>query len=174
MPEPVRYSAHRLADCKLAGIATLALLACTSNAGAGVFAEGDSIMLQAGPYVYHRNDEPHHNNVPLLVGAEWESASRWEAGVSYFENSFYQPCIYVYLGRRWFLRPTDEGLYLKLTGGPLYGYKDEYEDKVPLNYNGLGLAILPAVGYQHGRANVQLVTLGTAGVLLTFGYEFWK
>lgn len=173
-PEPAQKTGPRLADRLRAGIATIALIACTSNAGAGVFAEGDSIMLQAGPYVYHRSDDPDHNNAPLLVGVEWESASRWEIGASYFENSFYQPCLYVYLGRRWFLRPTDDGPYLKLTGGPLYGYKDEYEDKIPLNYNGLGLAILPAIGYQHGRANVQLVTLGTAGIMLTFGYEFWK
>jgi hypothetical protein len=174
LPHPAPPSGPRLAVCKLASIAIIALLACTSTADAGVFTEGDSLMLQAGPYVYHKNDNPDHNNEPLLVGVEWESVSRWEVGASYFENSFYQPCIYIYVGKRWFLGPADDGFYLKLTGGPLYGYKDEYEDKVPFNHNGLGLAILPAVGYQYERANVQLVTLGTAGVLLTIGYEFWK
>jgi len=174
LPRPAPPTGPRFSDIVLAGTAILALLVSISRADAGVFVEGDSIMLQAGPYVYHRNDDPDHNNAPLLVGVEWESASRWEVGASYFKNSFYQPCVYVYLGRRWFVGPRDEGFYLKLTGGPLYGYKDEYEDKVPLNYNGLGLAILPAIGYQHRRAGVQLVTLGTAGVLLTFGYEFWR
>lgn len=116
LPESAQNSWPRLADHILAGMATLAFLACTSNADAGVFAKGDSIMLQAGPYVYHRTDKPHHNNTPFLVGVEWESASRWEFGASYFENSFYQPCIYVYLGKRWFLRPTDDGFYLKPTG----------------------------------------------------------
>jgi hypothetical protein len=43
-----------------------------------------------------------------------------------------------------------------------------------VNDNGFGLAILPAIGYQHRRANAQLVILGTAGLMLTFGYDFWK
>ena len=131
-------------------------------------------MLQIGPYVYHRSDEPSHNDVPLLVGVEWESASRWEIGASYFQNSFYQPCMYIYAGRRWFLGSADEGFYAKLTAGPLYGYKDPYEDKIPLNSNGIGLAIIPGVGYQYGRASAQLVILGTAAVMLTFGYDFGK
>lgn len=174
MAQPAPTTGPRCASIVLAGIAIIAVLTSASRVDAGVLAGGDSIMLQAGPYVYHRNDNPEHNNAPLLVGVEWESAARWEIGASYFENSFYQPCVYVYLGRRWFAGASDQGFYLKLTGGPLYGYKDEYEDKVPLNYNGLGLAILPAIGYQYGRANAQLVTLGTAGIMLTFGYEFWK
>lgn len=131
-------------------------------------------MLQAGPYVYHNSEEVEHNNLPLLVGVEWESASRWELGASYFENSFYQPCIYIYAGKRWFWRSANEGLYFKLTGGPLYGYKDPYEEKVPLNYNGLGLGVIPAIGYQYQRASAQLVVLGTAGLMLTFAYDFWK
>lgn len=139
-----------------------------------MFADGDRIMLHAGPYVYHRDRGSDHNDLPLLVGVEWESASRLELGISYFENSFYQPCVYAYVGKRWFLRPESEGFYLKLTGGPLYGYKGEYENKVPLNHNGLGLGIIPGIGYQHERAHAQLVVLGTAGLMLTFGYDFWK
>ena len=159
---------------KLPCIALAALCTCTWTARADVFTDGDQVMLQIGPYLYHRNKEPYHNNEPMLVGVEWESASRWEIGASYFENSFYQPCIYVNAGKRWFWRSADDGLYLKLTAGPLYGYKEPYEDKVPLNNNGLGFAIIPAIGYQYQRANAQLVILGTAAVMLTFGYDFWK
>ncbi len=151
-----------------------AMCTCTWTAHADVFADGDQVMLQIGPYMYHTSDDPEHNNVPKLVGVEWESASRWELGASYFENSFYQPCIYIYAGRRWFLGSRDDGFYVKLSGGPLYGYKDPYEDKVPVNFNGLALAIIPAVGYQYKRTNAQLVILGTAGLMLTFGYDFWK
>ncbi|HWH49138.1 MAG TPA: hypothetical protein VN664_15155, partial [Burkholderiales bacterium] len=64
--------------------------------------------------------------------------------------------------------------YFKITGGPLYGYKGAYEDKIPLNSNGVGLAIIPGVGYQYQRASAQLVILGTAAVMLTFGYDFGK
>ena len=149
-----------------------------ANAGlapAGMFTEGDHVMLQAGPYVYHRDHDTQHNNLPLLTGVEWESASRWELGAARFVNSFNQPCAYLYAGRRWFLKDTgQQGLYIKITGGPLYGYKKPYEEKIPLNHHGVGLAILPAIGYQYGRANTQLVFLGTAALMLTFGYDFWR
>lgn len=158
----------------LACVALAALCTCTWTARADVFADGDHVMLQAGPYVYHRDHDIEHNNVPLLVGVEWESASRWEFGASYFENSFYQPCIYIYAGRRWFLGSADDGFYFKLTGGPLYGYKEPYEDKIPMNYHGLAPVVIPAIGYQYLRANTQLVIFGTAGLMLTFGYDFWK
>ncbi len=158
----------------LACVVLAALFAYTSTAHADVFADGDHVMLQAGPYVYHREYDPAHNDFPLFVGVEWESASRWELGASYFKNSFYQPSLYVYAGRRWFLASGDAGFYVKLTGGLLYGYKEPYEDKIPVNDNGIGLGVTPAIGYQYQRANAQLVILGTAGLMLTFGYDFWK
>jgi hypothetical protein len=158
----------------LAGVALAALFTCTSVAHADVFVDGDHVMLQIGPYVYHLSSQSEHNNVPSLVGLEWESASRWELGASFFENSFYQPCIYIYGGKRWFLGSGDQGFYAKLTGGPLYGYKEPYEDKIPVNNNGIGLAIIPAIGYQYQRASAQFVILGTAAVMFTFGYDFGK
>jgi len=169
MHRPVIHSLRNLAHAGLA-----ALLMCTFEAHGDVFADGDRVMVQVGPYVYHRVHDAEHNNVPWLIGAEWESESRWEFGASFFRNSFYQPSTYIYGGKRWFLRSRDDGFYFKLTAGPLYGYKDPYEDKIPLNYRGVGLAIIPGIGYQHERASVQLVILGTAGVMLTFGYDFWK
>jgi hypothetical protein len=158
----------------LACVALAVLCAHTWTARADVFTEGDQVMLQFGPYVYHRFHDVSHNDLPLLVGFEWESASRFEVGANYFENSFYQPCFYAYIGKRWFLKSEDSGFYVKITGGPLYGYKEPYEDKVPFNHNGYGWAIIPALGYQYQRANAQLVLLGLNGVMLTFGYDFWK
>jgi hypothetical protein len=160
---------HSLAFVVLAALGAHAL-----TARADAFTQGDQVMLQFGPYVHHSTYDANHNDWPLLVGLEWESASRWEVGASYFKNSYYQPCVYAYVGKRWFWKPSDDGFYLKLTGGLLYGYKDPYEDKVPFNHNGLGLAALPGVGYQYQRANAQLVVLGTAGLMLTFGYDVWK
>jgi hypothetical protein len=151
-----------------------ALFACTSIAHADVFEDGDHVMLQFGPYVYHTDSDTDHNNRPLLIGVEWEAPSHWELGINYFKNSFYQPCVYAYVGKRWFLPSADDGVYIKLTGGPLYGYKDPYEHKIPFNYRGLGLAVIPAIGYQYERASAQLVTLGTAGLMITFGYDLWQ
>lgn len=48
------------------------------------------------------------------------------------------------------------------------------EDRLPVNDNGYGLGIAPALGYQIGRANAQIVFLGTSAVTLTFGYNFWN
>ncbi|WP_097459547.1 hypothetical protein [Mangrovitalea sediminis] len=127
-------------------------------------------MVQAGPYVVHWNSDTTHNAWAKLVGAEWENPDRWELGGAFFKNSFYQPCVYLYAGRRWFLPRLSDSLYIKLTAGPLYGYVGEYKDKVPFNYRGLGLAVLPALGYQFKRANVQAVVLGDAGLIFTFGY----
>lgn len=55
----------------------------------------------------------------------------------------------------------------------VYGYKDPYEDRLPVNNDGYGLGIVPALGYQLGRANAQIVFLGAAAVVFTFGYDFW-
>ncbi len=155
-------------------VALATLFICTSTARADVFADGDQVMLQTGPYVVHWSSSTDHNNWPWLVGVEWESASRWEIGAAYFRNSFDQPSWYIYAGKRWFLHSENQGLYAKLTGGPLYGYRDPYEDKIPVNHDGLGLVVLPAIGYQYQRANAQIVFIGSAGIMLTFGYDFWK
>lgn len=155
-------------------VALAALLSCTSIAHADVFTDGDRVMLQAGPFVYHRRNDTDYNDLPLLIGVEWESPSHWELGASYFRNSYYQPCLYVYIGKRWFLSSAEGGVYVKLTGGPLYGYKDAHEDKIPLNYRGVGIGVIPGIGYQYQRAHAQLVILGTAGLMVTIGYDFWQ
>jgi hypothetical protein len=43
---------------------------------------------------------------------------------------------------------------------------------LPVSHNGYGLGLAPAPGYQLGRANMQIVFLGTAAVSFTFGYDF--
>ncbi len=154
--------------------AWLSLLTCMSMAHAGVFVDGDRVMLQVGPYVFHRLDNDGHNQWPHLVGVEYELGSHWLGGASSFRNSYYQNAVYVYAGRRWFLDQVNPNLYLKISAGVVYGYKEPYEDRLPVNNNGYGLGIAPALGYQFGRANAQLVFLGTAAVNFTFGYDFWN
>lgn len=154
--------------------AWLFLLTCMSMAHADVFGDGDRVMLEFGPYVYHHLDNTGHNQWPNLVGVEYESASHWLGGVAAFKNSYYQRAAYAYAGKRWFLDSVNENLYVKLSAGLVYGYKDPYADRLPVNHNGYGLGIVPALGYQLGRANAQIVFLGTAAVTFTFGYEFWN
>ncbi|MEO8156604.1 MAG: hypothetical protein ABI648_02325 [Betaproteobacteria bacterium] len=155
-------------------IGSLSLLACATVAHADVFGEGDRVMLELGPYVYHRIDNTGHNQWPRLVGMEYESVSHWLGGAVSFRNSYYQNAAYVYAGRRWFIDAVDENLYLKVTAGFVYGYKKPYEDKLPVNHNGYGFGIVPALGYQFGRANAQIVFLGATALAFTVGYDLWN
>ena len=152
----------------------LCLLAGVSFAHADVFAEGDRVMVEVGPYVYHRLDNDGHNQWPHVIGVEYETASHWVVGASSFENSYYQDAAMFYGGKRWFIPWVSENLYVKVLGALIYGYKKPHEHALPINRDGYGLAIAPVVGYQFGRANVQLVLLGTAAAVVTVGYDIWK
>ena len=154
--------------------AWVTLLACMAMAHADVFGDGDRVMLAFGPYVAHWNDNDGHNQWPHLFGVEWESGSHWLIGAAAFKNSYSQRAAYAYAGRRLFLDQVNPNLYVKLSAGLVYGYKDPYEDRLPINNDGYGFAIVPALGYQFGRANAQIVFLGTAAVTFTFGYDFWR
>lgn len=136
---------------------------------------GSRLSLQLGPRIYHYDPDPEHNNDTWLTGLELESAERWLAGAVSFRNSFHQRSSYIYFGKRWFPDVLPEDVYVKLTGGLLLGYKEPYENKIPLNHrDGIGFGVLPAVGYQFERANVQLVLLGTAGLMVTLGVDLLK
>ena len=127
------------------------------------------------PYVYHFHYDVNHTNYPWLTGLEWTPpGSGLDYGAVYFRNSFDQPSVYAYAGKRWFAGDDEQGPYLKLTAGPLYGYRGQYEGKVPFNHNGLAWAIIPAVGYQYRAFDSQLVFLCTAALSFTFGYTFSK
>lgn len=134
------------------------------------------LTLVFGPYVFHYYYDVNHDDKPWLTGLEWEPrGSSLNYGAVYFRNSFSQPSVYAYAGKRWFRDDDDkQGFYLKLTAGPVYGYRGQYENKVPFNHNGVGLAIIPGIGYQYREVDVQFVFLGTAALLLTFGYDFSK
>ncbi len=130
------------------------------------------VSLVFSPYVWHTHNGD-HNESPWLTGLELEPTGfPLNLGAVFFRNSFNQNSVYAYVGKRWFLAPDEQGPFVNLTAGPLYGYRHEYEDKVPLNHGGLGLAIIPGVGYQYRAFNAQLVVLGTAALMVTFGYDF--
>ena len=157
---------------------TLALLTAGS-ARAGLFEEGDILMIQAAPGVIHFNSDPEHADYSWLVGLEWQSPSRWLVGAAYFNNSFDQKCEYIYFGKSWSLDFVSDSelfksLYFKLTGGILLGYKEPYEDKIPFNNNGVAPGVAPTLGYKFGDFNVQMNLLGGAGIMFTFGYDLLK
>lgn len=152
-------------------------LSCAAACAAEEPASTDRLTFIFAPYVYHYHDDPAHSNKPWLTGLEWEPRGSWLGlgyGAAYFRNSFGQPSVYAYAEKRWFLGDDEQGLYLNLSAGPLYGYRGQYEDKVPFNHSGLAWAIIPAIGYQYRAVHAQFVFLGSAAFLITFGYDLSK
>ena len=154
--------------------AALSLLACGTSFAQSEDAHG-RLMLQFAPGVIHFDPSPDHVNHSWLVGAEYIWPKRWLAGFAYFNNSFGQKSQYAYGGYSWVLHgDAAQYLYLKLTGGVVIGYREPYEDKLPVNNNGIGLGVIPGLGYQYERFNVQMNVLGTAGLMFTFGYDLLR
>lgn len=172
--------------------ALLTVLAVPVHAS-GVFVSGDRLLLQTSLWTRHYSPEPDHNNRQDLVGIEWqapesmrfdwqeESAAvermpwlrdvSWVAGAASFRNSFSQRSTYVYGGARYdFHSGHRTRLYAKLTAGLLNGYRGEYRDKIPFNRHGVAPAILPAVGLDYRRVNLEMVPFGTSGVMFNVGF----
>lgn len=157
----------------------LMLLLAVGSARAGLFQDGDVLMIQAAPDTIHFDPDPDHAKYSWLIGLEWQAPSRWLAGAAYFNNSFDQKSQYLYVGKFWTLdaisdRPFMKDFYFKLTGGVVLGYKEPYEDKIPLNHNGVAPGIIPGLGYKFGDFSIQANLLGNAGLMFTFGYDLLK
>lgn len=125
-----------------------------------------------GPFAVHFSNENDHKHVYLL-GIERNREDGWMWGFSAFRNSFGQASGYGYYGYRWDGLFGNPAFYAKLSAGIIYGYKDEYEDKVPFNHNGFGLGIIPAIGWRLTKDDaLQVGTLGTAGLIFTYNRKF--
>jgi hypothetical protein len=60
----------------------------------------------------------------------------------------------------------------KLTGGLLHGYKEPYDDKIPLNNLGVAPAAIPALGYHQKSFFVEFVQLGFSAGMINIGRTF--
>lgn len=135
---------------------------------------GNVLMIQLSPYTIHFSEGPDHAGHPWLVGLELQHNSRWLGGYSYFNNSFDQKCHYIYGGYLFPLGESYRNWYIKLTGGLIYGYKEPYEDKLPINNNGLAPVIIPGLGYKFDRFNFQINLLGFNALMFTMGYDLLR
>jgi hypothetical protein len=152
---------------RLLAVAMLLLIA-VQNAGAMEIKEW---RFQTSIYTYHWSHDPEHVSNSKLLDIEFEATNRWIFGFAYFDNSFGQPSQYLYAGYSWPLFKTD-WTYFKLTGGFLHGYKDPYEDKIPLNGLGVAPAIVPSFGLRYKRVFTEMQILGTAALTWTVGFNF--
>ena len=122
-------------------------------------------------YTKHFDPEPDHVNNQKLIGVEANFNNGWLAGASVFDNSFGQSSQFVYMGKTWAIRESDEWFF-RLRGGLLHGYKEPYEDKIPLNGLGVAPAIIPSIGYKYRSFVGELNIAGVAAAMITVGFEF--
>ncbi len=135
--------------------------------------QGKQVRWQFSPLTYHYSEDPEHKRV-VMVGLERENPDRSLDGAAFFTNSFGQPTVYLYpWGRVYKSIAGIDRLSMKWTAGVLYGYRDPYENKVPLNFRGFSLALIPAVAYEFKPDwQAQVNILGTAGLMFSVSTRF--
>ena len=127
--------------------------------------------IQTSLYTKHWDPEPDHTDHQKLIGPELVFENNYLVGLAIFRNSFDQPSQFLYIGKTWRLFRSDY-FYFKLVGGLLHGYKEPYEDKIPLNGLGVAPAILPSFGIRYKRVMVEAQIAGTAAITITGGLRF--
>jgi len=135
---------------------------------------GYKVHAQFGAYTHFGGSSDDYEGPPILGNLELNSPQDWLFGLSLFNNSFGQFSQYAYVGKKWRLPGIQKYLHVKLTGGIVHGYVDDFEDKIPFNYDGWGVGIIPSIGFKKDRLAIDLVALGTAGLLLAVGYDIWE
>ena len=128
-------------------------------------------VVQTSVYTKHFDDDPDHVNNQKLLGVEFIFENDWAAGLAIFDNSFGQNSQFLYMGKHWRLFQS-RFWYVKLMGGLLHGYKDPYEDKIPLNGLGIAPAIVPSLGFRYKWFVAEANLRGLAVVTITAGVRF--
>ena len=125
------------------------------------------------PYAPHLRYSPEHSDV-WAVALERQRPDHWMAGGSFFSNSFGQPSAYLYLGKRFPALWGHPQLFGQLSGGLLYGYRGQYQNKVPFNHNGFSPGALASVGWQFNQqASLTVHAVGDAAVMFQFAWD-WR
>lgn len=127
--------------------------------------------LQTSLYTFHFHPDPDHVNNQRMIDLELRFNNDWLAGFSHFDNSFGQPSQLLYAGKTWPLYHSPNW-YVKLIGGLLHGYKEPYEDKIPLNQLGIAPAIVPSLGFKYRHLVVEAHLGGLAVLTFTAGIRF--
>jgi len=133
----------------------------------------DHWRLIAAPYAYHYTHKPEHKPIYML-GLERQRSDGWVWGGAYFSNSFGQPSVFAYLGKRYVDFVGQDHLFAQWSVGVLYGYKPPYENEVPLNVKGLSPGVVLSLGWQFTpEYSVQLNEVGTAGIMFQLSIDLY-
>ena len=121
----------------------------------------------------HNNVGTYHFHPTHTIGATTLITSQWFCGVALFRNSFGQPSTYVYVGKQWNGVLDTPKLFTKVSAGLIYGYKGQYQHKIPFNDYGIAPAIIPSLGWHISpEDSAQVMVLGKAGLLFAYGRRF--
>ena len=128
--------------------------------------------LTLSPYTHHWSHNPDHKPVVLVALDRHLKGGRF-CGIALFSNSFGQESAYFYVGQQWDGLFGNPKLFTKLSGGLIYGYRDQFKDKVPFNKYGVSPVIIPSLGYAiTAQDAAQVYVLGTAGLLFAYSRSF--
>ena len=160
---------------ELLALLTLSIFISIGTRSTDVQAQDTGIResIFVSPYTKHYTYSPAHKPV-WLVGYEQQLPDKSLRGSAFFSNSFGQEALYVFLwGRRYDDVLGVDGLYVKWTAGVIYGYKEPYNNNLPLNYSGFSPVIVPSIGYQINSAwSADAQFLGKAALMLGTSYRF--
>lgn len=155
------------------------LLSSAGNSCAELISATDDFRFTYAPSAIHRsglNGHVRYNNLfsAELLTERWRilGADRTTIGAAIFNNSFGQPCQYVFAGPEWDLMPLQSGqVFASVTAGALHGYTGEHQDKIPFNRFGTAPAAIPSIGWRYLQAAIVLSLLGNSGVLISFSWS---
>ena len=116
----------------------------------------------------HFNPKPEHTNKPIILSYDRFYSDSNFYGLALFNNSFGQFSQYIYKGHKFESRFDD--IHYELSYGILHGYKDEYQDRIPINTKeGFGIGAIPSIIYTRDKNQMFGVSLmGGAGLIFSY------
>ena len=127
--------------------------------------------LQIGAYI-HFSDREDHAGPPVLLIVGRLRPRGYYYGLALFNNSFNQFSQFLHVGREFPWQWLHEDIHFKLSLGLIHGYRDEFEDELPLTYKGFSPGLVPSIGFRRNRVGFDLTLLSNAGLALSVGYQF--
>mgnify|MGYP001214195940 CR=1 FL=1 len=116
----------------------------------------------------HFNTKPEHTNKPIILSYDRIYSDSNFYGLALFNNSFGQFSQYIYKGHKFESR--FDNIHYELSYGILHGYKDEYQDRIPINTKeGFGIGAIPSIIYTRDKTQMFGVSLmGGAGLIFSY------
>lgn len=126
----------------------------------------------ASPFTQHVHNKPEFQYV-WGVGVERQRDDHWLYGLAYISNSFGQDCGYLYLGQQYPDLLEEPKFYFQWSAGVLYGYKGQYQHRVPLNQNGFAPGLVLSLGWQFDESVAMQVNKAGSAFMLQLSYA-WR